>query len=409
MSLRSSARRSTSQARRATANPAGPDLVCFTHLRWSPVPVRGATGERGNHRLVEWTRRFARSRRVLVFEEPVFEGEATRLDVHDTGVGILVATPALPLGMRGAEASIAQRRLLDAWLEAQRVRAFVAWYDTPMALAFSDHLEPRLVVYDCVDELSACQGAARSLRRREAEMMARAHVVLAAGAALAEAKRERHPSVHWVSDGIDANRFARGRGTPAEPAAQASLPRPRLGFLGPFDERCDLALVEGVAAARPEWSIVLAGAPATWAVRPNVHGVPCPDDRAAAALVAGWDVAILPYAVSRATRFVAPSLAGELLAAGRAVVATPVPDVVKPYAELGLVDVAGGMRAFIAGVERALADPGRDAARRQSLDALLARTSWESTWTQADAIVEEALAGAGHEGVARSRSAAVSA
>jgi UDP-galactopyranose mutase len=372
-------------ARRSSRRPGKTEILCLTHLRW----------DRADARLCQLMTRFARQQRVFIMEEPIFEGDTTSLHVRDGGAGILVATPWLPLGMRGAEATVAQRRLLDAWLDEHALQDFVAWYDTPMALAFTEHLEPRLVVYDCADELSACQGAARSLRRREAEMMARAHVVLTAGPAFYESKKERHPSVHWVADGADVARFARARRMQSEPEDQAAIPHPRLGYFGPLDERLDRALVEGVASARPEWQLVLIGAPpgaGPVSVRPNVHCLGPKDERELPAYVAGWDVAILPFAQSRATRFVRPAQPAELLAAGRSIVATPVPDVVKPYAELGLVEVASGMRAFVAAVEHALGEATRDAGWRRKVDGFLAGMSWDQTWARASAIVDAALA-----------------
>jgi UDP-galactopyranose mutase len=145
------------------------------------------------------------------------------------------------------------------------------------------------------------------------------------------------------------------------------------------------------------------------APRPNLHVLGPRDERELAAYVAGWDVAVLPFAQSRATRFVGPALAGELLAAGRPVVATPVPDVVKPYGELELVLVAGGIRAFLAAVERALADGGRDAAWRRKVDEFLAGATWDQTWDRVAGTVAAALGGAEQEAGRKTVGTAVSA
>jgi UDP-galactopyranose mutase len=55
---------------------------------------------------------------------------------------------------------------------------YVLWYYTPMALDASRHLtSSRAVVYDRMDELSACRGAPPDLIVREAELLCSATLV----------------------------------------------------------------------------------------------------------------------------------------------------------------------------------------------------------------------------------------
>ena len=82
--------------------------------------------------------------------------------------------------------------------------------------------------------------------------------------------------------------------------------------------------------------------------------------------IAGWDVALLPFARNEATRFISPTKTPEYLAAGKPVVSTSIRDVVRPYGEQGLVriadDVAGVRRARV----RAALGRGRRAARMRA-------------------------------------------
>jgi len=86
---------------------------------------------------------------VHFFEEPVFAevGSAT-LARSDGSPGVRVLTPTLPHGLTGQEVVETQRSLLDDYLKSEGLAAFVAWYYTPMALAFSGHLKPTFLVYD---------------------------------------------------------------------------------------------------------------------------------------------------------------------------------------------------------------------------------------------------------------------
>jgi hypothetical protein len=67
--------------------------------------------------------------------------------------------------------------------------------------------------------------------------------------------------------------------------------------------------------------------------------------------IAGWDVALLPFARNDATRFISPTKTSEYLAAGKPVVSTPIRDVVQPYGALGFVRIADTPPDFIAAIE----------------------------------------------------------
>src|SRR5690606_24851128 len=110
------------------------------------------------------------------------------------------------------------------------------WYYTPMALGFTRHLRPLATVYDCMDELSGFLGAPAALRERELELLRSADLVFTGGRSLCEAKREVRPTAHLFPSSIDAHHFRRARASQPEPADQAGLPRPRLGFFGVLDE-----------------------------------------------------------------------------------------------------------------------------------------------------------------------------
>ena len=73
----------------------------------------------------------------------------------------------------------------------KKIRKFIAWYYTPMALQISSHLKPRMVVYDCMDELSAFKFAPAELKIMELELFRKADVVFTGGYSLYQAKEKR--------------------------------------------------------------------------------------------------------------------------------------------------------------------------------------------------------------------------
>jgi UDP-galactopyranose mutase len=370
------------------------DLVCLSHLRF------GFVYQRPQHLLT----RAARDRRVFFIEEPTFgdgdwdplEDDAPRLDVYPDCEGVVVATPRLPEGLTAAESESFVRTLIDELFVEHEIEDYVLWFYSPMFLGAARHLQPLATVYDCMDELSGFTGAPPELRLREDELFERADVVFTGGQSLYEAKRDRHASVHLFPSSVDAAHFRQAREPLAEPADQGTIPFPRLGFFGVIDERMDFELLSGVAQARPDWQLVIVGPavpkfdPESLAREPNVHYLGGKKYDELPAYLAGWDVALIPFARNDATRFISPTKTPEYLAAGKPVVSTPITDVVRPYGEEGYVRIAGTVDEFVAAVEGALAE-GDSPERLERVDALLAQQSWDATWAQMDALIDGAV------------------
>ncbi|HEX5041294.1 MAG TPA: glycosyltransferase [Candidatus Polarisedimenticolaceae bacterium] len=333
--------------------------------------------QRPQHLMTRWARRHP----VLYVEEPV-AAELPSWRVVEREEGVRVAIPQLPQGTDAGTRAV----LLDALLRSEGMTSYALWYYTPMALPFSRHLKPEVVIYDCMDELSAFAFAPPELRGLEDELFRRADVVFTGGVSLYEAKRDLHANVHAVPSSIDAAHFGLARALRDDPPDQVDIPGPRLGFFGVLDERLDIALLDAVACLRPDWSFVMIGPvvkidPARLPRRPNLHYLGARPYTALPRYLAGWDVALLPFARNDATRHISPTKTPEYLAAGRRVVSTSIRDVVRPYGEKGLVEIADTPEAFEAACARALA-AGEDetTAWLAEVDALLARTSWDRTF-----------------------------
>jgi hypothetical protein len=133
---------------------------------------------------------------------------------------IRVLTPVLPEGSSAADSIAMQRSLLDNALASVQYDNLILWYYTPMALAFSDHVEADVCVYDCMDELSGFRGAPRELVQMERLLMQRADVVFTGGQSIYEAKRRLHNSIHPFPSSIDVAHFHKARKPGNDPAAR---------------------------------------------------------------------------------------------------------------------------------------------------------------------------------------------
>ncbi len=360
------------------------DLVCLSHLRWHFV------FQRPQHLLS----RAARERRVFFVEEPVWDADTPRLDITQSQEGVQVAVPHLPPGLPEGEARRAQQSLLADLFASQSIRRYVLWYYTPMALDWMEPLAPLAVVYDCMDELSAFAGAPPALLEQERALFKMADLVFTGGQSLYEAKRGKHPCVYAFPSSVDVPHFASARQGLPDPPDQQSIPHPRLGFFGVIDERLDLDLLRAVAEARPDWQWVIIGPtvkidPASLPQAANIHYLGGKDYADLPTYLANWDVALLLFARNDATRFISPTKTPEYLAAGKPVVSTSIRDVVRPYGEQGLARIADTPAEFVAACEAALAED--TAARQSKVDTFLSQLSWDRTWRQMAALIDQTI------------------
>lgn len=353
-----------------------PDLICLSHLRWDFV------WQRPQHLLS----RCARDRRVFFVEEPIYGNFVPHLNISARDCGIKVVVPHLPEGLNEIEvAAMQQSLLLDELFLEQSVTDYILWYYTPMALSFTRHLEPLVRVYDCMDELSAFKNAPPSLKRLEAELLESADVVFTGGHSLYEAKRDLHQNIHPFPSSIEAVHFRQARSAPAEPADQQEIPYPRLGFFGVIDERMDLDLLAGIADARPDWHLVLVGPvvkidSADLPQAPNIHYLGSKNYQQLPEYLSGWNVAMLPFARNESTRFISPTKTPEYLAAGVPVISTSIKDVIRPYGQQGLVEIADSVPDFIQAAEFLLGNQFNFATWLKQVDEALAFNSWDRTW-----------------------------
>jgi UDP-galactopyranose mutase len=367
-------------------------LICFSHLRWDFV------FQRPQHLMT----RFARESTVIFWEEPHHREDLAepRLDIRlCPKTGVIVATPELPAGMDRRPEQQALRQLLDTFV-AGHEGTLVRWYYTPMMLPFSEHLAADCIVYDCMDELANFKGAPPELLPLEQKLLDQADLVFTGGYSLYEAKRDRHPNIHPFPSSVDVAHFAQAREKMIEPEDLIDLPHPRFGFYGVVDERMDLALLEHMADARPDWSICIVGPVVKISEddlprRPNLYYlggksyVELPD------YLRGWDVALMPFAINEATRFISPTKTPEYLAGGLPVVSTPITDVVRHYGGIDAVRIGDTPEAFVAACDAQL-ELAQGEAWRAEVDQTLATLSWDRTFRQMADLIDDAMAEASH-------------
>ncbi len=351
------------------------DLVCFSHLRW------GFVYQRPQHLLS----RFAKHTRVFFFEEPMMHDGADKLIVTNETKNLYVVVPHLQHDKDECHIT-RQQQLLTHLMSSMKINQFFSWYYTPMALPFTEHLTPEFVVFDCMDELSAFKFAPAELKINEKQLLEKADVVFTGGHSIYEAKKNQHSNIHPFPSSIDKKHFGLARKIKRDPVDQAKIPHPRFGFAGVIDERLDIDLVAEAAKKRPDWHFVMIGPvvkidPAALPQLPNIHYLGGKDYKELPKYIAGWDVAIIPFAMNESTKFISPTKTPEYLAAGKPVISTPINDVVRPYADNKLVHIAATAEEFLVHGDKELKKRSRKTWLNK-VDNFLSGNSWDRTWSQ---------------------------
>ncbi len=319
-------------------------LIVGSHLRWSGV------WQRPNHVLT----RLAQHVPVLVVEEP----RAAAADSHSfvSLENVTVLTPYRTHTYDAVDDEAANAAL--GWL---RGRTPGIWLYTPMMLPLASAFPGAPIIYDKMDQLDAFLDADPRIAAREDALLERAAVVFAGGASLWKSVEKRVRRGLPLPSGVDVTHFAAAVDTRAHDALHG-LCRPVFGYIGVIDERLDLQLIERLADARPDATVVMIGpvakiAPDSLPRRANIVYLGQRTYTELPSLLAGFDVALMPFAIGPATEYISPTKTLEYLAASCPVVSTPIADVVKDFGDV--VHIAATRESFIAAVAQAERDPRR--------------------------------------------------
>ena len=351
------------------------DLICFSHLRWNFVY------QRPQHLMT----RFARQTRVFLIEEPIFNPEPSHLELDRKG-NLTVIVPFIQHGLSEDDVIIQQVRLLKELFVEENITDYFFWYYTPMALAVGNYFSPKLIIYDCMDELSLFKFAPTVLTEREKELFEKADLVFTGGHNLYNAKKNSHHNIYPFPSSIDKEHFVQARNITVDPEDQAPIPHPRFGFYGVIDERFDIDLIREVAERKPDWHFVILGPvvkidPEILPKMDNIHYLGGRNYDELPKYLAGWDVAIIPFLRNDSTKYISPTKTPEYLAGGKPVISTSIIDVVTPYGVNNLVHIADTADEFIAAAEIELNRKDRDT-WLENIDKFLSQNSWDKTWAR---------------------------
>lgn len=232
----------------------------------------------------------------------------------------------------------------------------ILWLDRVHGFDFEYFQKNSFVVYDLVDEILAFGRVRndRMLLELENQVLKRADILLSSSQTLMERKikqSSREGKSLFLPNGVDCSRFLIETG-------KVTQQNPTIGFIGHISKRSiNYNLVQSVAAARPDWTLLFVG-PGTEedknalkegypniVIQDPVSGTEVPR------VIREFDIGMIPYNTEKEDMdYVFPRKACEYLAAGKPVISTPLKEVecLRPY-----VQVATDAEGFIRKAEEA--------------------------------------------------------
>jgi glycosyltransferase involved in cell wall biosynthesis len=197
----------------------------------------------------------------------------------------------------------------------------------PTVCDYFGSLGEQYKVYYCVDRFSLWPGInSQIIKRYEEQLIAESDMILAASRSLYKDMKNFNKNVHLFEHGVDLFHFSRP--SPKIHNCLSDIKPPRVGYIGLFDERSDLRLIESIARKLPDISFVITGSVETdisgLKKYHNVHFTGKIDYQELPELINGLSALILPYRHDELGNSIAPLKLKEYLATGKPVIGTPI-------------------------------------------------------------------------------------
>jgi glycosyltransferase involved in cell wall biosynthesis len=244
------------------------------------------------------------------------------------------------------------------------------WTYNPLTTRFLKLKNFIYTVYHCVDEIKAQPGMPVDiLQEAEEDLVRNADINFVTSLTLLKTRKQWSNEVYYFSNVADYNHFSKAlEEDTAIPADLAEIAEPRIGFIGAISGyKVNFSLVEEIAIAHPEWSIVMIGDvgegdPNTDVSKltrhNNIHLIGARLYQDLPGYLKGFTATLLPNNLNEYTASMFPMKFFEYLAAGKPVVSVDLPSLcdVKDYVRIGhtpeefiaaLEDITAGKRISV--------------------------------------------------------------
>ncbi len=348
-------------------------VIVFSHLRWEFV------WQRPQHILS----RIAKNKKLIFIEEPTAEEK-----VYSPAENITVVQPQTGPTNGKELAKIAKHYAGDT-----KIGETVFWFYSPMFVDVLDELQPGLVVFDVMDELSAFKGAPPELLAKEKKLFGFADIVFTGGKSLYESKRKHHNNVFCFPSSVEREHFETALSDLPAPTDLVDVKKPIVGYYGVIDERIDLDLLGKAADMLPDVSLVMIGPVVkihqeALPKNPNIFYPGGKQYKELPAYLKQFDIAMMPFALNESTKFISPTKTLEYMAAKKPIISSPINDVVSTFDKE--VKIFKTPEQFVQLVNYFLNEPAFDKQTREKAQSeFIEATSWDKTVQKMVEIIDE--------------------
>jgi len=348
------------------------DMVVFCHLRWDFVY------QRPQHIIS----RMAKDFKILLIEEPIAKennGKTGNFKIIDKNLHVLQP-------MVDSIESIAD--VIGQYVKNKNVA--MGWFYSASFSPLLQVLNFETVIYDCMDELSLFKGAPQHLIDQEKFLLANADVVFTGGKSLFESKNKMHDTVYCFPSSVDEEHFSQNLTVEEIPNDLRRIASPVVGYFGVIDERIDYNLIRETAKLLPKISFVMIGpfAKVEESELPraeNIHYLGMKSYDVLPNYLRGFDIAMMPFALNDATKYISPTKTLEYMAAVKPIISTMIKDVVDEYSHC--VRLVSNADEFAKEIQTQLEMYNELTLQSQYRD-ILDKTSWDATADKMKTIVK---------------------
>lgn len=209
-------------------------------------------------------------------------------------------------------------------------------------------------IYDCVDMFMP--GRRRDIPewlREERRILEASDVIFTNSPVLYEQKRKKYPHVFLLPEGMFIPALFPARTHTSEPVALASIPHPRVLFVGNINTRLDFATIRRVATRLPHYSFIFVGNTDvlfsgpdgvslkneidSWNKQKNIYPLPAVPRNKIASYIRSSDIGFIPYDIRQQfNKYCYPIKIQEFFSQGKPVVASAI-ETLKSLSPLSLI------------------------------------------------------------------------
>jgi len=286
------------------------------------------------------------------------------------------------------------RRLVRRWVQKLEFMNPLLWIYTPFSAGLLETFQFDSV-YECVDEFRGASGliSSKVIGEMEDRLLRQVDLTIVTHENLLARRAQLCAKTFCIPNGADITMFRDAAfGRLEIPSDVASIPGPRVGFVGFIQYWIDLDLIHFLAERRPDWSLILIGPKSPMArvgkIRHhrNVYLLGRKPRHTIPAYLQSFDCCINPYVAGPLADHCSPLKLYEYLAAGKRVVSTDMPAARKFEGE---IDVASSREEFLQLCSRRIAQPPDSPGRIEQRVQKVSSHSWEHRFRQLNTVLDE--------------------